>query len=239
VLQITADILLRAYASGLFPMARSRQDPKVYWVDPDMRGVLPLDGFHVPRSLRKTLRRAPFEVTVDRAFADVVRGCAEPVPDRPDTWINAEIETLFLSLHDRDLAHSVEVWRQGELVGGLYGLGMAAAFFGESMFSRATDASKVALCHLVARLRAGGFRLLDTQFITSHLARFGAREVPRGLYLERLEDAMRGPFGQFHCAPEAVSDALSALLAPGAPVSSLPPASSEGTASAHSRTQTS
>jgi len=227
VFQITPDILLRAYASGLFPMARARHDPKVYWVDPDQRGVLPLDAFHVSRSLRKTLRRQVFEVRVDTAFADVVGGCADAVPNRPETWINEEIETLFLDLHARGLAHSVEVWRDGQLVGGLYGLALAAAFFGESMFSRATDASKVALCHLVARLRAGGFRLLDTQFITDHLAQFGAREIPRGLYMDRLDDAMHKPWGTFHCDPEAVSSALAALSAP-------PP-----DASAHSNTQTS
>nr|WP_281392953.1 leucyl/phenylalanyl-tRNA--protein transferase [Roseospira goensis] len=216
--------MLRAYASGLFPMARGRDDPKVYWVDPDMRGVLPLEAFHVPRSLRKTLRRGPFEVRVDTAFPAVVQGCAAPVPGRPDTWINDEIETLFLSLHDRGMAHSVECWQGDRLVGGLYGLALAGAFFGESMFSRATDASKVALCHLVARLRAGGFRLLDTQFITEHLSRFGAVEIPRGLYHARLDDALAKPWGRFYCEPAAVESELAGL---------------SGAASTHSSTQTS
>lgn len=229
MLQLTPDILLRAYASGLFPMARGREDPKVYWIDPDQRGVLPLDRFHVPRSLRRTLRREPFEVRVDTAFADVLRGCAESVPDRPETWINGEIETLFLALHDLGVAHSVEVWRDGRLVGGLYGLALSAAFFGESMFSRTTDASKVALCHLVARLRAGGFRLLDTQFITAHLARFGAVELGRDDYLALLDDAMTAPRAQFYSDPAVVSAELASLLAP---------ASASGV-SRHSSTQTS
>lgn len=211
MVQVTPDILLRAYASGLFPMARGRDDPKVYWVDPDWRGVLPLDEFHVSRSLRRTLRKTPFRVTADRAFDRVVAGCAEPVPDRPETWINAEIEALFRDLYRRGLAHSVEVWSEGTLVGGLYGLSMAGAFFGESMFSRRTDASKVALCHLVARLRAGGFRLLDTQFITAHLAHFGAIEVPRGLYMERLDEALRPPPGAFDPAPARLDAELERL----------------------------
>jgi leucyl/phenylalanyl-tRNA--protein transferase len=156
-----------------------------------------------------------------------VRGCAESAPDRPETWINTEIESLFLALHTLGLAHSVETWQDGRLVGGLYGLELSAAFFGESMFSRATDASKVALCHLVARLRAGGFRLLDTQFITTHLARFGAEEIPREAYLRQLDDAMTAPPGRFYCAPEAASGELAALLSP------------DCGASRHSSTQTS
>ncbi|KAA5606235.1 leucyl/phenylalanyl-tRNA--protein transferase [Roseospira marina] len=232
--EITPDILLRAYASGLFPMARARTDPKVYWVDPDQRGVLPLEAFHVPRSLRRTLRRNTFEVRVDTAFEAVLRGCAESMPDRPETWINEEIETLFMALHTLGLAHSVETWRDGELVGGLYGLALSAAFFGESMFSRATDASKVALCHLVARLRAGGFRLLDTQFITTHLSRFGAVEVPRDEYLLRLEQAMSPPRGQFYCDSVSVSEAVASLASGSSAVSASGPRSSR-----HSSTQTS
>nr|WP_218128314.1 leucyl/phenylalanyl-tRNA--protein transferase [Rhodospira trueperi] len=211
--RLTPDILLRAYASGLFPMARARHDPKVYWVEPEQRGILPLDDVHIPRSLRRTLRRGTFEVRVDTAFADVVRGCAESVPNRPETWINEEIEAIFLDLHARGLAHSVETWADGRLVGGLYGLSLAAAFFGESMFSRATDASKVALCHLVARLRAGGYRLLDTQFTTDHLAQFGVREIPRDDYMTRLDDAMHMPWGRFHCDSDEFSASLSALSA--------------------------
>lgn len=211
MVHVTPDILLRAYAAGLFPMARSRDDAKVYWVDPEQRGVLPLDSFHVPRSLRRTLRRDVFSVSADAAFDRVLAACAEPVENRPETWINVEIEGLFRDLHRRGLAHSVEVWQDGALVGGLYGLSMAAAFFGESMFSRATDASKVALCHLVARLRAGGFRLLDTQFITSHLARFGAIEIPRGLYMERLDEALRPPPGVFEPPPARLAAELERL----------------------------
>ncbi len=211
MVHVTPDILLRAYATGLFPMARGRDDAKVYWVDPEQRGVLPLDDFHVPRSLRRTLRRGVFAVTADLAFDRVLAGCAEPTPDRPETWINVEIEGLFRDLHQRGLAHSIEVWRDGALVGGLYGLSMAATFFGESMFSRVSDASKVALCHLVARLRAGGFRLLDTQFITAHLARFGAVEIPRGLYMEQLDDALRPPSGAFEPPPERLAAELDRL----------------------------
>jgi len=228
VFEITPTVLLRAYASGFFPMARSRTDPDLYWVEPEERGILPLDDFHVSRSLRRTLRQAPFEIRIDTAFHDVLRGCAESTPDRRETWINQDIESLFLEMHALGFAHSVETWRDGRLVGGLYGLALSAAFFGESMFSRTTDASKVALCHLVARLRAGGFRLLDTQFITGHLARFGAVEVPRATYLTLLEDAIKAPPGQFYCDPSGLSEAVSALSS-----------SSEATPSRHSSTQTS
>lgn len=190
---LTPEILLRAYSCGVFPMARSRQDPRLYWIDPPERGVLPLDGFHVPRSLLKTIKRDLFEVRVNSDFAGVLAGCAEPAPDRPETWINDEIVSLFTQLHDLGLAHSVETWQDGRLVGGLYGLSLGGAFFGESMFSRATDASKVALAHLVARLRAGGYSLLDTQFVTDHLKRFGALEIPKAAYLERLAAALNRP----------------------------------------------
>lgn len=190
MLTLTPEVLLRAYACGVFPMARSRQDPRLYWIDPQERGVLPLDGFHAPKSLLKTLRRDTFEVRCDTAFAEVLAGCAETAPDRPETWINDEITELFTQLHELGLAHSVESWKDGRLVGGLYGLALGGAFFGESMFSRATDASKVALAHLVARLRKGGFTLLDTQFVTDHLRRFGAIEIPKATYLEHLAAAM-------------------------------------------------
>ncbi len=190
---LTSDLLLRAYAMGIFPMARSRDDPRLYWIDPDQRGILPLDRFHVPRSLVKTLRRAPFQVRLDTAFEEVMRGCAETAPDRPDTWINDEIVRLFVELNRLGMAHSVETWQDGRLVGGLYGLGLGAAFFGESMFSRTTDASKVALVHLVARLKVSGYHLLDTQFVTEHLARFGAIEIPRQDYLRRLGQALDTP----------------------------------------------
>lgn len=174
-------------------MARSRTDPRLYWIDPEQRGILPLDGFHVPRSLQKTLRRAPFHIRVDTAFAEVMAACAESKAGRTETWINDEIIRLFVELHRLGLAHSVESWRDGRLVGGLYGLALGSAFFGESMFSRETDASKVALVDLVARLRRAGFVLLDTQFITDHLSRFGAVEIPRERYRDLLAAATAAP----------------------------------------------
>lgn len=188
--ELTAGLLLKAYAIGVFPMAERRDAPDVVWVEPDRRGILPLDGFHIPRSLAKTLRKHPFEITVDRAFTRVMEGCAEATPGRENTWINDTILRLYGELHEMGHAHSVECWRDGELAGGLYGVSLGAAFFGESMFSRVSDASKVALVHLMERLDAGGFRLLDTQFITDHLARFGAIEVPRATYKRLLESAI-------------------------------------------------
>lgn len=182
--------LLDCYRRGVFPMADSRDDPRLFLVDPDLRGVLPLDRFHLSKSLRKTIRRDPFEIRVDTAFSQVMALCAEAAPDRPSTWINSPILNLYSSLHRAGHAHSVEAWRDGELVGGLYGVSLQAAFFGESMFSRATDASKVALAHLVARLRAGGYRLLDTQFVTGHLETFGVDEVPRDEFQVMLKAAM-------------------------------------------------
>lgn len=191
--RLTAETLLDAYAIGIFPMADNRDDPDLYWVDPELRGVLPLDGFHVPRRLKRTVRGERFDIRVDSAFDAVVAGCAEPAPDRPESWINTEIRKLYGALFERGHAHSVEAWADGRLVGGLYGVSIGGAFFGESMFSRATDASKVALVHLVARLRAGGYALLDTQFVTEHLGRFGAVEVPRAEYRRRLRQALRLP----------------------------------------------
>jgi leucyl/phenylalanyl-tRNA--protein transferase len=188
---LTPDLLLQAYAVGIFPMAESAEEDELFWVDPDQRGILPLDRFHAPRRLRKTLRQQSFEVRCDSAFEAVIRGCAEPTSERPKTWINEEIIRLYQALHRRGAAHSVEAWRGGELVGGLYGVSLGAAFFGESMFSRVADASKVALCHLVARLRAGGYRLLDTQFVTEHLQQFGAVEIPRAEYRRRLSGALK------------------------------------------------
>jgi leucyl/phenylalanyl-tRNA--protein transferase len=182
--------LLRAYQWGLFPMAENRDDPTIFWVDPELRGILPLDGFHVPRKLRRTLRKTPFQITVDRAYRDVIAACAAPVPGRPSTWINGEIAALYGELFDMDHAHSVECWQDGRLVGGLYGVALGGAFFGESMYSRVRDASKVALVHLVARLRHGGFRLLDTQFVTDHLHQFGVIEIQRDDYLQRLAEAL-------------------------------------------------
>ena len=191
-MQLTPDLLLRAYAIGIFPMAESRVDPELHWIDPDMRGILPLDGFHLPRKLRAKIRRGVFEVRCDTAFHEVIQGCAEPAENRPDTWINPVIEQLYNELYEMGFAHSVECWRNGELVGGLYGVSLGAAFFGESMFSRATDASKVALAHLVLRLRKGGFLLLDTQFTTPHLSRFGVYEIPREDYRRLLTKAVSG-----------------------------------------------
>jgi leucyl/phenylalanyl-tRNA--protein transferase len=187
---ITPQVLLKAYACGIFPMAESATDPGLFWVEPDLRGVIPLDAFHVSRSLRKELARARFELRVDTAFAQVIAACAAETPTRPKTWINHRIVRLYTGLHRLGHAHSVECWRDGELAGGLYGVRLGAAFFGESMFARQTDASKVALVHLVARLRAGGFRLLDTQFTTPHLKRFGAVDVPKARYAEMLRQAI-------------------------------------------------
>jgi len=190
MITLTPELLLRAYAAGIFPMAESAEDPELFWVDPVRRGILPLDGFHLPRRLKRTLRVGRFEITGDRDFAAVMRGCAEPTAERPQTWINDEILRVYGALHERGFAHSIEARLDGALVGGLYGVAMGGAFFGESMFSRVSDASKVALAHLVARLRQGGFRLLDTQFVTEHLQRFGAIEISRARYRRMLAEAL-------------------------------------------------
>ena len=187
---LTPEILLRAYAVGLFPMAEHRDDPTLYWIDPEKRGILPLDDFHVPRRLRRTVRRGEFEVCCNTAFADVIRACAAPGEGRDESWINDEIVSLYTTLNEMGRAHSVEAWKDGELVGGLYGVGLGAAFFGESMFSTVRDASKVALVHLVARLGKGGFELLDTQFVTDHLAQFGVVEIPRSGFRQILVSAL-------------------------------------------------
>ncbi len=182
--------LLYCYRRGVFPMADSRDDPRLFLVDPDQRGVLPLDRIHVPRSLQKTILAAPFDIRIDTAFMRVVELCADPGPGRENTWINTPILNLYSALHRLGHAHSVECWRDGELVGGLYGVSLQGAFFGESMFSRATDASKVALMYLCARLIRGGYKLLDTQFTTPHLMRFGVEEVDRDAFHLLLDDAM-------------------------------------------------
>lgn len=189
---LTPDLLLRAYAAGIFPMSDSADDPEIFWVEPRKRGIFPLDAFHVPRRLARIVKAERFEVATDRDFDGVIDGCAEPAPGRETTWINPLIRDLYGDLYRRGHVHTVECWRGGRLVGGLYGVALKAAFFGESMFSRETDASKVALVHLVARLRRGGFRLLDAQFITPHLARFGAIQVSRRDYHRRLADALAG-----------------------------------------------
>ncbi len=209
---LTPDILLQAYAAGIFPMAESAADRELFWVDPVRRGILPLDHFHVPSRLRRTVRSGRFTIRCNSDFAAVMRGCAESTSDRPQTWINDEIVALYTALFRRGAAHSVECWADGALVGGLYGVQIGAAFFGESMFSRTTDASKVALVHLVARLRHGGFQLLDTQFVTEHLQRFGALEISRRDYHARLAAALRR---QAHFALElpaaAAGDPLAVL----------------------------
>lgn len=187
---LTPELVLSAYSIGLFPMANDRDDPTIHWIDPLHRGVLPLDRFHVPRSLRKTIRRGRFELSVNRDFPAVIAACAEATPDRPRTWLNDDIISLYVDLHRRGHAHSVETWEDGRLVGGLYGLALGGAFCGESMFSRATDASKVALVELVARLRIGGYVLLDTQFVNDHLTQFGIEEITRSAYKARLKKAL-------------------------------------------------
>jgi leucyl/phenylalanyl-tRNA---protein transferase len=189
-LRISPDLVIQAYRQGLFPMAETRLGDRVYWLDPEQRGILPLYGFHLSRRLRRTIIAAPYDVSVDQDFAGTIAGCAAPAEGRQDTWINPDILHLFTELYDRGYAHSVECRQAGELVGGLYGVAIGGVFFGESMFSRARDASKVALVHLVARLRMGGFRLLDTQFITEHLAQFGAIEIPRDAYRLKLANSL-------------------------------------------------
>jgi len=191
--RITPELLLKAYAMGIFPMAERRDSPSLFWVSPDERGILPLESFHVPRRLARTVRSNRFRLTINQAFDQVMGACAESQPGREQTWINAEIVSLYTALHTIGHAHSVECWREDRLVGGLYGVSLGAAFFGESMFSRERDASKVALVHLVTRLIDRGFELLDAQFITDHLARFGAIAVPRNEYLELLEAAIARP----------------------------------------------
>jgi leucyl/phenylalanyl-tRNA---protein transferase len=189
--RLTPEILLEAYAAGIFPMAETAEDPELFWVDPTRRGVIPLDAFHVPRRLARLVRQNRFAVRCDTAFEAIMRGCGESSEKRPNTWINREILRLYVGLFARDAAHSVECWLDGELVGGLYGVSLGGAFFGESMFSRVTDASKVAFVHLAARLRLGGYRLLDTQFLTPHLAQFGGIEISRARYHRSLAEALR------------------------------------------------
>lgn len=198
--EITPALLLRAYASGVFPMADNAGSDEIFWVDPQRRGVIPLDGLHVPRRTARSFLSSPFDLRVDSDFAATLDGCA----DRSETWINPPIRRLYIDLHRLGHAHSVEVWQDGRLVGGLYGVALGAAFFGESMFSRVRDASKFALIALVARLNTGGFRLLDTQFVTEHLARLGAVEISRDAYRRRLEVAVSRP-ASFQALPVGTS----------------------------------
>ena len=188
---LSPDLLLQAYAVGLFPMGERRDDPTLYWIDPEERAILPLDGFHMPRRLKRTVRSNRFEIRCDTAFTEVMRACAEPAQNRRESWINEPILQLYSALFQRGQAHSVEAWREGKLVGGLYGVSLGGAFFGESMFSRETDASKVALVHLVARLRVGGYVLLDCQFVTDHLRQFGVVEISRDDYRKKLAKALK------------------------------------------------
>jgi leucyl/phenylalanyl-tRNA--protein transferase len=212
--ELTVEDLLTWYEQGVFPMADARDDERVFLIDPAERGVIPLDGFHVPRRLARTIRQNPYQIRVDSAFEQVVAACAASGPDRPDTWINRPIERLYKELFMRGHGHSVECWKDGVLVGGLYGVAHGAAFFGESMFSRERDASKVALAHLVARLRVGRFSLLDTQFLTEHLSQFGAVDIPRADYRKRLRAALEHE-ADFYRFP-AYADGEAALLAIGA-----------------------
>ncbi|MCX8953321.1 leucyl/phenylalanyl-tRNA--protein transferase [Ruegeria sp. NA] len=185
-MSLTPELLLHGYSIGIFPMAEHRDDPELFWVDPKFRGIFPLDGFHISRSLARRIRNSGFGISINRDFSGVVDGCA----DRSDTWINAELHALYRQLHQSGHAHSLEVWDGAALVGGVYGVTLGAAFFGESMFSRRTDASKIALAYLVDRLRQTGFHLFDTQFLTAHLASLGAIEIPRGAYKKELEEAL-------------------------------------------------
>ena len=205
--------LLNCYRRGVFPMADSREDMRLFLMDPDIRGVLPLDRFHVPKRLRKTVRQDPFRVTVDTAFNRVIEACAEPHPSRPATWINDAILNLYSALHRQGYAHSVECWSpSGALVGGLYGVSLGAAFFGESMFSRATDASKIALVHLVARLRVGGYALLDAQFHNPHLEQFGLEEITRDAFRAQLWEALRQEADFYSLGSKGLSTAGSTSL---------------------------
>ena len=215
--ELTPALILRAYGCGLFPMAEGKAERDVFWVDPEARGVIPLDRFHVAKRLARTVRAGRFRITVDRDFPRVVRGCARRTGRRPESWINGSIFEAYCALHRQGHAHSVEAWCKDSLAGGLYGVALGAAFFGESMFSAERDASKVALVHLVARLRAGGYTLLDTQFVTPHLRRFGAVELPRARYLSQLADALSTP-ATFY--PAGFSDAAVSSVGAASPQAS-------------------
>lgn len=215
MIELTPDLILKAYAYGVFPMAERHDAAEIYWINPDFRGVLPLENFHIPRRLARTLRAGTFDIKVDQDFLGTIKGCAKRTQKRRDTWLNAQLIRVFTELHGRGYAHSVEAWREGRLVGGLYGIVLGAVFFGESMFSVEPDASKVALVALVERLRHGGFTLLDTQFVTTHLRRFGATELPRSQYLARLGEALSRR-ASFYSAEESAGGAGGAAAASGA-----------------------
>jgi leucyl/phenylalanyl-tRNA---protein transferase len=200
LIDITPEVLLKAYACGIFPMAESADDPALYWIEPERRGIIPLDKFHIPDRLARTVRSDSFKIVVDHDFDAVIAGCAQPAPGRTRTWINARIHNLYRKLYERGDCHTVEAYKDGKLAGGLYGVSLGRAFFGESMFHSERDASKVALVHLVARLKAGRYRLLDTQFVTDHLRTFGATEVSRPAYHKLLDAALVGE-GDFGALP--------------------------------------
>jgi leucyl/phenylalanyl-tRNA---protein transferase len=213
-LDITPQVLLKAYACGIFPMAESASDPTLYWIEPDLRGILPLDAITIPKRLARTIRQGKFEVRVDHDFDGVIAGCAAPRAGRRTTWINGRIRELYGELFQMGFCHTVETWMDGRLVGGLYGVHLAGAFFGESMFSTETDASKVALVYLAARLIHGGFTLLDTQFVTDHLKQFGAVEVRRPEFQKLLGAALQTYCAGFHelpvdCPPEGILQLVS------------------------------
>jgi leucyl/phenylalanyl-tRNA---protein transferase len=213
LVEITPQVLLKAYAVGIFPMAESAEDPSLYWIEPESRGVIPLDAFHVPKRLRRTVAANRFEVRIDYDFPGVIDGCAGTgATDRPKTWINPRIRRLYGDLFQIGHCHTVETWQDGRLVGGLYGVHLGAAFFGESMFSRARDASKVALVHLVARLRVGGFTLLDTQFTTKHLRQFGAIELDKRTYQRLLEAAISRKADFYRLAGGGMGDDILQLV---------------------------
>jgi leucyl/phenylalanyl-tRNA--protein transferase len=216
-IDITPEVLLKAYSCGIFPMAESAEDPALYWIEPERRGIIPLDRFHVPDRLARTVRSTRYTVFVDRDFDAVIDACAQPAAGRARTWINGRIRGLYRKLYERGDCHSVEVYDGDALVGGLYGVSLGRAFFGESMFHRARDASKVALVHLVARLKAGHYRLLDTQFVTDHLRTFGAVEVPRPVYHKLLDAALvgEGNFAALSVDRPVSGEAVLARLAAG------------------------
>jgi leucyl/phenylalanyl-tRNA--protein transferase len=214
-MEITPEVLLKAYSCGIFPMAENADDPALYWIEPQQRGILPLDSVHVPRRLARTVRTAAVEVRIDHDFDLVIAGCAEATPDRRSTWINGHIHKLYRALFYMGRCHTVEVWSQGRLVGGLYGVSLGGAFFGESMFSRARDTSKIALVHLCARLVAGGYRLLDTQFLTDHLRQFGTIEIDRREFHRRLENALDVEGDFLRLARDATPDQVLAVLKSG------------------------
>ncbi|MBO6508966.1 MAG: leucyl/phenylalanyl-tRNA--protein transferase [Roseibium sp.] len=212
IMEITPQVLLKAYACGLFPMAESADDPGLFWLEPERRGILPLESFHLPKRLRRTIRNDVFEIRVSTDFQGVIDGCSEPMPGRQKTWINSEIRRLYGELFDMGYCHTVEAWSDGELVGGLYGVSLNGAFFGESMFTFKSDASKVCLAHLVARLAAGGYSLLDTQFVTDHLSKFGTQEIPQADYNKRLSDALKLETDFYALSPQANGEEVLMIL---------------------------